>query len=272
MPYLRFELDALNAAPNIARATNLPEDSIIAGMARLWAWCFREEKEHVTSTHLRGFFGGDTADALTAFGFLEPAENGWRVKGADTYLRVADGRRKGGRKSKGNLIPGPHSAEVGAGDKPETSRKEAGDKPEEISGSPPALTPGTKHHAPLLPLEVVAKPPLPPPKVTSPERAPRVYEQPTGPPDAWGPHEFFAWAQWKRQEAGFVGEQREPRDLGSWYSNALMVLSGDVESLQEAFYRFGESKHWQNKNPPLPFSGFVSQWDNFVPRRARAGP
>lgn len=106
---------------------------------------------------------------------------------------------------------------------------------------------------------------LPPARLR--EVVPLVVAKPTTPPEAWTGDDFWQWAQFKRQEAGFVAETRRPRDLGGWYSTALMTLGGDVERLQEAFYRFGEDRHWQAAKPALPFSAFVSQWTDFVPRK-----
>jgi hypothetical protein len=80
--------------------------------------------------------------------------------------------------------------------------------------------------------------------------------------------DFYAWAQAKRREAGLVAERAPPaRKLSGWYSSALM--SGvPTEALQEAFYAFGEDKHWQNAKPPLPFQAFMSQWQKYLPRGA----
>lgn len=105
----------------------------------------------------------------------------------------------------------------------------------------------------------------PPPVVR--ELSPVVFVKPDKPPDLWTSDDFYAWAQFKRQEAGFVGERQRPRGLGAWFSAALMTLGGDIGALQEAFYRFGDDKFWQAKTPPLPFAGFVSQWDRFAPQR-----
>lgn len=84
-------------------------------------------------------------------------------------------------------------------------------------------------------------------------------------PEAWTGDDFWRWAQVKRQEAGLAPERQRPRDLGRWYSAALLSLNGNVGALQEAFYRFGDDTHWQSRAPPLPFAGFVSQWDRFLP-------
>lgn len=107
----------------------------------------------------------------------------------------------------------------------------------------------------------------PPPRVV--EKVPAAFVEPTTPPDTWTGEDFFAWAQALRQKAGFVGERRRPRDLSSWWSTALMTPGVTVERLQQAFIAFGDSKHWQTRTPPLPFGGFVSQWDQFLGREVR---
>lgn len=94
------------------------------------------------------------------------------------------------------------------------------------------------------------------------------YQAPDKSPDEWLAEDFFAWAQSVRQENGYMGEPRRPKNLSSWYSAALMSLNGNVEMLQEAFYRYGQSPHWENRTPPFPFAGFISQWVDFVPRGA----
>lgn len=100
------------------------------------------------------------------------------------------------------------------------------------------------------------------------EILPVVYVKPAADPLTWTGEDFFQWAQWRRQEAGFVGEVRRPRGLGAWWSTAMMTLGSDIERMQEAFYRFGDDPHWLKATPPLPFSAFVSQWDRFVPKAA----
>lgn len=165
MPYIAFDLDALSRVPDAARAAGLAEDALGYGLLRLWSWCFKEKTDKVGTPHLAGFFGGEgdrVPTALVAFGFLELIQGGgFRVKGAERYLRVSEARKAGGKAAKGNLIPGPHKKrpkiqrqpEGGAGGQPETqperSRKEAGEypeaQPETLSGSSPALTPSTEY-------------------------------------------------------------------------------------------------------------------------------
>jgi hypothetical protein len=93
-----------------------------------------------------------------------------------------------------------------------------------------------------------------------------VISPPDTPPETWLGDDFWRWFQHKRQEAGFLAERGPPKDVGKWFSVAMQTVNGDVESLQEAVYRYGNDKHWQTRTPALPWAGFISQWTNFVPR------
>lgn len=99
---------------------------------------------------------------------------------------------------------------------------------------------------------------------------PRMVTEPDTPPDEWTGEEFWRWAQWKRQEAAGLPAERLPdfRKLGVWWSSARMGHA--TNALQEAFLRFGDDPYWQGKTPPLPFGGFMSQWDRFVPAKKAA--
>ncbi len=96
------------------------------GLGDLWQFCWREKTEHVTTTHILGFFGGTNAcEALLAFKFIEATEKGWRVRGADRWLFVQKTRSDNGKANSGNLRqgtkPGPNSPAV-----PEGCREPAG--------------------------------------------------------------------------------------------------------------------------------------------------
>jgi hypothetical protein len=155
MPYIAFDLDALNVVPHVAKATSLEPERVTHGLVGLWAYCFREATDRVTRIHLLGFFGAEMADALSAFGFLEPMEDGtFRVRGAERYLRIRASRVEGGKKAAGNLKRGkvraggepetlPGCVPAGAGEEPEV-------EPERAPGSGPALTPNTEHRTPNL--------------------------------------------------------------------------------------------------------------------------
>ncbi len=109
MPYIAFELDALKHVPDAARSAGLPEADLAYGLLRLWNYCWSKKTDHVSAAHLTGFFGGDptrVASAMGAFDFLEADLEGFRVRGAARYLRISEGRSKGGKAASKNLVPG----------------------------------------------------------------------------------------------------------------------------------------------------------------------
>lgn len=99
MSYIAFDLDALNRAPAVARASGIAEELVISGLVRMWAWCFREETDTVNALQVRGHFGADCADALVAFSFLEADAGTYRVRGAERYLRIKKAQRAGAKKT-----------------------------------------------------------------------------------------------------------------------------------------------------------------------------
>lgn len=140
-PWLQVSIDAIGKVSHVARAVDVQESRIGWGLVQLWEWCWRTKTDRVSTVHLKGFFGLEASEALAAFGFLEAVAGGlWRVRGADKYLRIAAGQKKGGEASKGNLLKGRPSrarAGGGAGTKPET---EPGLPLGSPSGSLPAST------------------------------------------------------------------------------------------------------------------------------------
>lgn len=107
--YIAFDLDALNVCPQVGAACGLTPEQASHGLLQMWAYCFRRGTAVVEDVHLRGFFFGvEAGPALEAFGFLEGSQEGWRVKGAERYLRVQEGRSRGGKiaAANGNLKRG----------------------------------------------------------------------------------------------------------------------------------------------------------------------
>ena len=293
--YIAFELKALEDAAHIGRAAGVSEDTIIAGMARMWAWAWRSKSAIVQPLHVRGFFGSDVADALTAFGFLAPCDDGLRIRGADRYLRIAEARAEGGKKAVGNLKRGterPGSSPAPAGTKPEvapgsrnspespemdpsaeplepgtlpgSSPAPAGNQPGNAPGSAPALTPSTEHRdlKNVRTYERTHRLPI----VDEPARPPLQHiEAPDTPPETWGADEFWRWYQAERVD-GVDGLPQErpphPRKLSTWWAEARGQCT--VEQLQEAAHRFGGERYWCSQTPPIPFAGFMSQWDRYV--------
>lgn len=91
---------------------------------------------------------------------------------------------------------------------------------------------------------------------------PRTVEKPTTPPEMWLADDFWAWAQFIRQKSKLIPETEKPRDLGAWYSAALMTPGVDVHALKAAFYEFGRSPHWEAE--AYPFRAFIRQWAEWV--------
>lgn len=106
---------------------------------------------------------------------------------------------------------------------------------------------------------------------TTPAERHQNLEVPTTEPTTWSAEDFWRWAQGRRRQAGLMIERwPHPSKLGTWWASARAVA--EVDLLQEAFYRYGDDKFWQAKTPPLPFQGFISQWDRFLPKgRPNAG-
>lgn len=155
MPHIAVELDALNVTPDVAGAAGISDSDALAGLVRTWAYCFRAQTDIVTTGQLAGFFrsgtGEKVAAALVAFGFLEALEDGWRVRGADRYLRlttaVQEGRRKGGLAAKKHLVPGPKPRNPAEDSSRRASRSEAEGKPKTPSAEPRAQNPSAKSPA-----------------------------------------------------------------------------------------------------------------------------
>lgn len=114
MSYIAFELDAHNKAASIATAAGIDRRWVVAGLVDMWAHCFREKTDTITSIHLLGFFGVDAGAALEAFGFLERIDRGWRVRGCARYLRVTEVRREAGKKGRATQLAAAEKADVRA--------------------------------------------------------------------------------------------------------------------------------------------------------------
>jgi len=142
MPFIAFDVKALEEAPNVARAAHISEDAAIAGLARMWKHCWARKTDEVDGTALEGFFGADASRACITFGFLERAGEGYRVRGADRYLRIAKARSDNGKRAaaNGNLKKG--SVGGGAPTSPQQLL-------ESCSNSAPVLTPITDHRTTL---------------------------------------------------------------------------------------------------------------------------
>lgn len=88
---------------------------------------------------------------------------------------------------------------------------------------------------------------------------------PTTDPETWLGQDFWTWAQSRRVASGFLAEGKpNPSKLNGWWASARMTEGVTASALQEGFYRFGDDKHWESKDPPYPFAAFMSQWTKYT--------
>ena len=101
--YIAVDLKVIEVlAPMVARGAGITEDRALAGLVRLWHRCWSTTSSTVTMSQLAGIFGGErieeVAGALCA-DFLERTQDGFRVLGAERYLRLKAARRLGAEKT-----------------------------------------------------------------------------------------------------------------------------------------------------------------------------
>ena len=149
MSHIAVDLKVIEVhAPAVARTMGEPVALTLGALSLLWHRCWSTKTSTISRIGLGGVFGMDRLDlrieALVDAGFLEVVGDGFRVRGAEKYLRIREGNSRGGKAASGNLKRGggkPGGSRVG-------SREGAGREPGEVSGSLPALTPSTEHRAP----------------------------------------------------------------------------------------------------------------------------
>lgn len=148
MSHIAVDLKVIEVhAPGIARCAGVSEDRILAGLVRLWHRCWSTKADVVSRVALSASMGGerieDIAAAMVDSGLLESVADGWRVRGADRYLRLAEARKRGGKAAAKHLIPGARFS-AAAQSQPRASPEPA----EKASGLVSALSPSTEHRAP----------------------------------------------------------------------------------------------------------------------------
>jgi hypothetical protein len=141
MSYIAVDLRVIEGlAGQVARASAASEDRVLAGLVRLWHRCWVTTSDTVTRSQLAGVFGVEgveaLADALVHLEFLDVVEGGWRVRGAERYLRLKESRRAGAQKT--NAARSRASAKS----RSRASLSDAG------ATLPDALPPSTEHRTP----------------------------------------------------------------------------------------------------------------------------
>jgi len=116
-------------AGGVARAAEVSEDRILAGLVRLWHRVWAEETDILGYSAMGAVFGSAGLPvilaALVSGGFLESRKGGtYRVRGAKRYIRLKESRRRGGLASASNL--------------------RRGQKPGSRAGAQPGLNPGSR--------------------------------------------------------------------------------------------------------------------------------
>lgn len=148
MSHIAVDLKVIEVhAPGVARAAGVSEDRILAGLVRLWHRCWSTKSATISRTALAASMGGERIDeianAMVDAGLLEALTDGWRVRGADRYLRLAEARSRGGKAAAKHLVPGARFS-ASAQSQPRASPEPA----EKPSGLVSALSPSTEHRAP----------------------------------------------------------------------------------------------------------------------------
>lgn len=155
MPYLAVDLDGKKRFPLVAMAIGCSVGDVAWGLLELWELAWQRRSDIVTEVALKGCFGNaGCAAALVEFGFIKSTKGGFRVLGAEKYLKVATAQSDAGKAHSGNLKRGNSP-----GSSPAPSRLPLRVSPGSPSGSAPALTPNTQHPAPNKPNTIAGEKP-----------------------------------------------------------------------------------------------------------------
>jgi hypothetical protein len=108
LPFLAVDLDGKKRFPMVARAIGCSVGDVAWGFLELWELCWQRKVAIVTPVALAGCFGrNDCAAALLEFGFLASVDGGFRVLGAEKYLRIAAAQKASAERT--NSVRKPRS-------------------------------------------------------------------------------------------------------------------------------------------------------------------
>jgi hypothetical protein len=246
-PYIRFDLDAIDSAADVAAAAGVSINDIAGGLPRMWRHCWRKKSDTVEIAQLVAFFGGDTgrvSQALASFGFLEATGTGWRVRGAERYLRVSEGKSKGGHAAKGNLIPGAR-------------QKKALGILSAASGQSTGQTLGSTNEPPSSDPTSIEPPPPPAEERKAAE--------------AVKPEELFAAIQVVRVEAGLSQEPKRPKRFDAW-ATSKQVRQTSLDAIRSAYATYARDGTIRAKGHPTAVFIEPGVWDTRLPRVEETGP
>lgn len=158
MPYLQVDLDAKKRFPAVARAAGVDVGTVAWGLMELWEYVWSTKKDTVGEMVLSGCFGASQRiiDALVVYDFLERTDDGFRVRGAERYLRVSTASERGrlggqktaeSGKSKTNLRQ--FASDVSTEATEATTEATPKQTPKQDRSNTEALTPITNHQSPI---------------------------------------------------------------------------------------------------------------------------
>lgn len=271
MPYLQVAMEVLEQiAPDLAVELELEESAVGWGLLKVFRWGLGRCPDDAPPSVNAVVTGPNAARLIVKAAGLKVdpeafAEACCNVHPEPVLKRTPDGIRLCGLsrydaawgKSHKDVWPAWKAFLDEVGPDPRLSRSECVPKAErKLSESVPNAVPQTQtqiqtHSLPSEEREALA--PV--------SKVPVTLAAPTKPPDSWDGDDFWAWAQSIRQDGGLVAEAK-PGSLSLWFNRALMTEGVTAESLKEAFYAFGEDKHWEKHR--YPFSAFMKQWASFA--------
>lgn len=114
-------------------------------------------------------------------------------------------------------------------------------------------------------------PKTPPPQTQRPIPHGLTVSAPTTEPEDWTGDDLWRWAQTVRTESGLLPEKPPKNPLGGWFNSCRMTPGVTTAALMEGFYRFGQDKHWEAKDPPFPFAAFMAGWEKYTRPEVRHG-
>lgn len=152
MAFVQVDFDAIAKAPSVASIVGSTAANVIGGLVNLWCHCWKEETSTVTPLVIEGLFGLQSprlVEALVGFGFLAEAEGGFRVKGAERYLRILEAKSDAGkaRAGKAKRVGGRFKKDQQSTSRPPAEHQQATSSQPAADQPPPALTQITDHRS-----------------------------------------------------------------------------------------------------------------------------
>lgn len=146
MPYYPLDFDAKKKIPKVARAAGIEPGDVAWGLFEAWEHVFLTKDDEVSALVLDGCFGPNPKlrEALVAYGFIEPTDEGFRMKGSERLLGLSTKPAEAGAVR----ASGAQRDQRGRFQKSSAPPADAGQPLDSHSSQNPALTPSTKHQTP----------------------------------------------------------------------------------------------------------------------------